>query len=217
MTYPTSLSQTLRDCADSAPEWQSMYDDFVARVGAAGAGSNAPQIGSPFPPLMLPDTRGRYRALSDANTTGLLVVSFNRGEWCPYCRHELESWRDAMPALQAAGATMAVIAGVAGGRAEALSALLDQQAAVFCDVDHGAALALGLAYYAGSDIIERYLHCGLDLADIYGSAGGFLPIPATFVVDRHSVVRYAFVDPDFRKRAEPDVVIEAVRRLTPEG
>ena len=40
---------------------------------------------------------------------------------------------------------------------------------------------------------------------------------ATFVVDAQGVVRYAFVDPDFRVRAEPMDVISVVKALGPGG
>ena len=65
------------------------------------------------------------------------------------------------------------------GRADRIEAMLDGRAIVLCDVDHGAALELGLAFHAGADLVQRYLKAGLDLADIYGTDAGILPVPAT--------------------------------------
>ena len=43
--------------------------------------------------------------------------------------------------------------------------------------------------------------------------GGFIPLPATYVVDRAGIVRYAFVDIDFTRRAEPAAVVAALKQV----
>ena len=54
---------------------------------------------------------------------------------------------------------------------------------------------------------------GVDLAERQGHEGWFLPVPATFVVDRGGVVRWAFMDVDFTHRAEPDDILAALAAL----
>ncbi len=213
MEQAIQLFDKLSRCAEDAPEWQELYDDFVGRLVMLETGKTAPEVGTPFPLLMLPDQKGRYHSLEALYADGPLVISFNRGGWCPYCVHELESWRDAMPELESAGGKLVVIVGEVSGRNDALADLMRDKATILSDVDHGAALGLGLAFYAGPELIARYYECGLDLSDIYGSYSGILPIPATFVVDQQGLVQFAFVDPDFRVRAEPSDVIEVVKRL----
>jgi peroxiredoxin len=213
MNQAGHLFEKLRRCEEDAPEWKTLYDGFVERLTMLEMGKSAPVVGMPFPDLSLPNSRGQYRTIADFLAQGPLVVSFNRGSWCPYCRHELEEWRDAMPALRAAGGNLVVIVGETGGRGAVLETLMDGTAEVLCDVDHGVALGLGLAFYAGAELLRRYLDCGLDLADVYGAQSGILPIPATFVVGVDGIVRYAFVEPDFRLRAEPRAVIGVVEAL----
>jgi len=82
---------------------------------------------------------------------------------------------------------------------------------MLCDVDHGAALATGLAFHVEDEMKERYRAFGLDLGAIYGSDGWFLPVPATYVIDGRGTVRFAHADADFRVRADPrDVAALAV-------
>lgn len=207
------LFELLRRCEEQSPEWRDLYDNFVNRLIFLETGKSAPTIGSLFPELTLPDSLGRYRDIADYCAQGPLVISFNRGSWCPFCRHELECWRDALPALNAAGGNLVVIVGEVGGRGAVLETLMNGAVDVLCDVDHGVALGLGLAFHAGTELLRRYLECGLDLADIYGTQSGILPIPATFVIDRNRIVRFAYVEPDFRRRAEPRDVIEIVASL----
>ena len=40
-----------------------------------------------------------------------------------------------------------------------------------------------------------------------------LPAPATFVIDTEGVVQWVWADWDYSKRADPDDVIEAVKKI----
>ena len=214
MKHTIQLFEKLQQCTLDNPEWTSLYDAFVGRLIMLETGHAAPETGMLFPDLVLPDHLGRYQNVSELRAAGPVVISFIRGGWCPWCSNELESWREALPALEAAGGRLIVIVGEVAGRADRVGLMLDGMATVLCDVDHGAALDLGLASHAGTEMLQRYLQAGLDLADIYGTDNGILPIPATFVVDSGGIVRFAFVDPDFRVRAEPMDVIAHIRALT---
>ena len=172
-----------------------------------------PRVGEAFPNLALPDASGRYRSILQIQDGRPLVISFNRGRWCPFCVHELQCWAAASAALVEAGGTLIVVAGEIGEGASSIQDMIGPSATLLCDVDHGAALACGLAFPVGDDLKRRYLEIGIDLAAIYGSDGGFLPIPATFVVGEDGNIRYAHVDPDFRMRAEPMDVVEFVAAM----
>jgi peroxiredoxin len=76
------------------------------------------------------------------------------------------------------------------------------------------ALELGLAFHIGPKVLAAYRGLGIDLNELYGAAAGLLPVPATFVVRSDGTIDYAFVDPDFRLRAEPENVVRIVASLT---
>lgn len=195
------------EAAVAALGFASVYDDFIARLQSLNVGKVMPRVGEVFPNFSLPDASGRYRSIQQLHDGRPIVISFNRGLWCPFCVHELQSWAVATPALEKAGGRLIVVTGEIGDGASAIQDIIGPTATLLCDVDHGAALACGLAFPVGDAMKRRYLAIELDLAAIYGSDGGFLPIPATFVVGDDGVIRYAHVDPDFRLRPEPlDVV-----------
>ena len=185
----------------------SVYDDFVARLQALDAGKVTPRVGEAFPNFSLPDASGRYRSIRQLQDGGPIVISFNRGLWCPFCVHELQSWAAALPDLQRVGGRLIVVAGEIGEGASAIQAIIGPKATLLCDVDHGAALACGLSFPVGEEMKRRYLEIELDLAAIYGSDGGFLPIPATFILGKDGTIRYAHIDPDFRLRPDPRDVV----------
>lgn len=193
--------------------WEQPANDLVARLCRHGAGSNAPRVGETFADFMLPDSHGHHVALHQLVGRGPVVLSFLRGRWCPYCTRELKTWHDAMPRLEAAGGRFVAISGETGGRAEEFRREIAPGATMLCDVDHGLATLLGLAFPIGEDLHRRYDEAGLDLGSIFGNSGRILPITATYVIDSQGVVRFAYVDPDFRVRADPSVVIAVVEAL----
>ena len=199
--------------AEPSDLWEEPINALVGQLRARKTGSNAPRVNDLFPDFMLPDSRGQHVALAGLIGHGPLVLSFLRGRWCPYCAQELKGWHDAIPRLEALGGHFVAVSAETGGRAESFRCEIAPGAQMLCDVDHGLAMLLGLAFPIGEDLHRRYVAAGLDLAAIFGNSGRILPVTATYVIDADGVVRYAFVDPDFRIRADPDVVIAAVEAL----
>jgi peroxiredoxin len=193
------------------PIWHARADRLVARLAALRQGRKAPVAGQIFPDFALPDWQGRLASLARLCRDGPVVLSFHRGLWCPWCRAELDSWHAAQPQLQAAGGRLVLVTPETGAHAAAMAARLEQRADVLCDVDAGASVAMGLAFFMGAELIRDYADAGLDLAAHYGAVSGILPIPATYVIEVGRRVRFAHVDIDFRRRADPDAVLASLR------
>ncbi|WP_156256040.1 peroxiredoxin-like family protein [Sandarakinorhabdus oryzae] len=193
------------------PIWHVRADQLVSRLQTLGCGRKAPAAGQIFPDFVLPDWRGRLTSLADMCRDGPVVLSFHRGLWCPWCRAELDSWQDAWPDLRQSGCRLVVVTPETGALAAAMAARVGEAAHVLCDVDFGVSTALGLTYFMGHDLMRAYTEDGLDLVLHYGAASGILPIPATFVIEVGRRVRFAHVDIDFRRRADPAAVLAALR------
>jgi peroxiredoxin len=212
MTIRDTLAESLRQLRDGS-RWTPIYDAFVEKARALRIGDEAPKVGDAFPDFALPDHRGRFVSLASLTAAGPLVLSFNRGRWCPFCYHELRAWADAIPALRAHGARFASVTPEIGGQAGSIAAVIGPHATTLCDIDNGVALQSGLMFHVGGEIMGLFRESGLDLAAVYGSASGFLPVPATFLIDQDRVVRYAFTDADFRVRAEPSDVLGVLAEM----
>ena len=74
------------------------------------------------------------------------------------------------------------------------------------------ARAFGVAYKLPKVVADQFKG-RLDLAKYNGDDSGELPLGVTYVIDREGIIRYAFVDADYRKRAEPSDVLAALRNL----
>jgi peroxiredoxin len=70
----------------------------------------------------------------------------------------------------------------------------------------------GLVFSLPENLIELYERMGIDLVKSQGNDHGELPVPATYVVNSNGVIVYAFVQADYTKRLEPQVVLDVLSR-----
>jgi peroxiredoxin len=191
--------------------WNLAYEDMVAELGRNGfMGQVLPQ-GAVFPDFMLPSAEGRLVSLAGALARGPVIVSFFRGEWCPFCRLMLAALTEALPEIEAAGATLLALTPETGGLALTMKQYHGARFEVLSDVDCGVGLAAGVVFRIPKLYRARMRP---DFAERHGNAGWFLPVPATFVLSDDGVVAWRFAEVDFSRRAEPAEIIAAVRSLS---
>ena len=128
----------------------------------------------------------------------------------------LTALEEALPAITARGANLAAINPETGGRAAEAKQRHDAHYEILADVDQGLGMACGVVFRAPEPYRDMLRSHGIDLEERHGHAGWFRPVPATFVVDRQAIVRWAFVDVDFTRRAEPDDILAALDAMQPD-
>lgn len=187
------------------------YDGLVARVKSGEAGASAPKTGEAIPPFALPDGHGRIHRLDELLEKGPVVLSFNRGHWCEYCRIELAALKGALGEIAATGAQVVSIMPEGGEFIARIAA--ENRFLVLADENNGYALTLNLVIWLGDRVRELYLLHELHVDQYQGNEGWFVPIPATFVIGTDGIVAARFVDPDFRRRMEIDDILAALKSL----
>jgi peroxiredoxin len=143
-----------------------------------------------------------------------VVVSFNRGHWCPFCKIELTSLAAAETELAGLAAKIVSIMPDRQSYLRPLAAELEGQITILSDIDNDYAISLGLAMWVGDQARALMEGIGWQLDAFQGNNTWFLPLPATFVVGRDGQILARFVDADFRERMEIEDVLAAVRRAS---
>jgi peroxiredoxin len=192
-------------CADA-------YDELTRRLISAKAGSSSPDAGDIMPAFALPDAKGLIHRLDKMLVKGPVVVSFNRGHWCPYCLVELNALKQGLKRIAETGAQVVSIMPDAPEYITKISAEIGDSFIVLSDRDNGYALALDLVLWLGDRLKTLFIKDKLILDDIQHNGAWFVPIPATFVVGTDGRIIARLVDPDFRKRMEIDDIIAALKR-----
>jgi peroxiredoxin len=209
-----TLSETLAALRQelSALE-RRLYDELVKRLTETATAERAVKRGDVFPEFALPGADGRFALLSDLLNLGPLVINFYRGQWCPFCSATIEAMSAAAPAIGGAGATVIGISPELGHLSFSGTHKPDLNFTMLCDLDNGVALQCGLAFRLTDDIIQDYVTDGCDLTQINGNGSWFVPIPASYIVMPDRVVSWAYVNPDFRYRINPEEILRALKEL----
>jgi peroxiredoxin len=216
-----SLSSRLSAYRDKSrelrPDIAKAYDDLVRRLETLDAGAVGPATGSIMPPFSLPDETGTMVSLNELLRRGPVVVSFNRGHWCPYCKLELRTLAASYDRIRWLGAS---VVSIMPDRAQFTADYVEKMELPFpvlSDIDLGYAMSLGLIFWVGEEVERLYKSVGVDLDKYQGCNGFFLPMAAKFIVGRDGRVTARQVNLEFRERMEPQAIIGALAELRVKG
>jgi peroxiredoxin len=212
-----SLSDDLgkiRQLASANERVSAAYEAMVSQLGRAETAGRALKVGDVMPGFLLPNVEGHLVFSDDLLRQGPLVVNFFRGNWCPYCRRTLEALEEALPTIEGAGGHLVALTPDTGSHLAAAKLGHGPSYEILSDVDGAVGLQFGVLFRAPEPYRELLAGLGIDLEARHGNAGWFIPIPATFVVEQSGVIRYAFVNVDFTRRAEPEEVVGVLRSMS---
>jgi peroxiredoxin len=194
------------------PDRLRIYEQGIDEVRQSGVVDKALKVGDRAPDFELPDATGKKVKLSELLAHGPVVVTWYRGGWCPYCNIALRGFHKSLPEIRSAGASLVAISPEAPDKSLSTAEKNHLDFDVLSDRGSKVARAYGVSYKIPKIIADQFKG-RLDLAKYNGDDTGELPLGVTYVIDRERVIRYAFVDADYRKRAEPSDVIAALRKL----
>jgi peroxiredoxin len=183
-----------------------MYERAAEALTASGIEDRVLREGDTAPDFELPDALGRPVRLADLRAKGPVIVSFYRGQWCPFCNLELRGLQRALGEVESAGATLVAISANTPDVTMSTVEKLELEFPVLSDYDNLVAKQFNLVYEMIPENIEMYLNQDRDIGTLNGTGKWELPIPATYVIDRDGIIRYAFVDLNHRRRAEPSEI-----------
>lgn len=148
----------------------------------------------------------------------VILLTF-RGGWCPYCNMYLSEMRNVIPTIRELGVDVLFLS---GDRSELLFASLREETqedidgldyTILSDADVQAATALGIAFRASEQTINRRHEKGEDIEGSSMQKHRVLPVPAVFAIDRHGVIQFVFTNVDYKIRLPADQLLAAAREI----
>ncbi|KAK9364404.1 thioredoxin-like protein [Lipomyces kononenkoae] len=215
MAQQAELSAILESFKKNAPEpvysvITKARDDFIESFDPKAA----IQVGETLPEFRLSDATGIERSSAELLANGPLLITFYRGEWCPFCNIALVGFQKIIDEIKSKGITFVAISPELPNESLSIAEKHDLKFPVLSDAGNKYAKQLGILFQQPDSLRPIFDKFGHRLAERNGDDSFIVPVPATILIDEKGVVRNTFIDPDYTKRVEPATVLEWINGLT---
>jgi peroxiredoxin len=219
-TTPGTDTRTLREIfaerkqkiAQYVPaETQAVHARVIADLRSQGLAANALAAGDKAPAFTLPDQNDKSISSDDLLHRGGLVLCFFRGRWDPFCCGQLEAMNQIVPAIEQAGATLVAISPQTVKQSFFMADQHRLRFPVLSDAGNRVARQFRLVYRVPDEQQAIYRRAFINLPFTNGDESWELPIPATYILDRDSIVLYRCAHEDYTERPEPAEILERLR------
>jgi len=197
------------------PEVQAVHARVIRELEEQRTVERALARGAPAPAFELQDQDGQRRSSQAILETRVLVVCFFRGRWCPFCVGQLEAMNLILPQIAAAGAALVAISPQTVRQSFFMADQHKLRFPLLSDGRNQVARRFGLVYQVPEYQRSVYQRAFVNLPLANGDDSWELPIPATYIVGRDDIVRYASVNPDYSVRPEPAELLDRHARPDP--
>lgn len=169
------------------------------------------EVGETAPEIDLKDQNGNSVKLYEALKKGPVVLTFYRGNWCPYCSRYLSNLNDSIQLIVDKGATFMAVSPEsaehvnesAEGLSENIKVLSDTEGKVMkdYDVDFEVSRKYQNRVLAGKQI---------SLKKFNDQEKAILPVPATYIINSEGKIIYRFFDLNYSKRASVKAILQGL-------
>ena len=150
--------------------------------------------------------------LSDLLKDGPVILMWYRGGWCPYCNLALRAMQKELPAFQEKGAQLVAISPELPDKTLSTTEKHELKFNVLSDPKNAVAEKYRVVFELTPDVAEVYQE-KFKLHEWNGDTSNRLPLAATYIIGQDGTVRWAFLDADYRKRAEPADILKVLDGL----
>ncbi|MBU0940723.1 MAG: AhpC/TSA family protein [Bacteroidetes bacterium] len=197
------------------PDFMSGVDAAIAKAKNFEEGALALKMGQKAILFELPNQEGKTVSLDSLLINGPVVLTFYRGDWCPYCNLQLRALQARLDEMQAMGASLVAISPQVPDESLTKSEISQMNFTVLSDQNASVASQYGVAWEVPEFLLSHMrVDRNLDLAKINNGNAHVLPIPATFILDKNGIIVWTYVNVDYRTRSEPQEIIEQLQKLT---
>lgn len=186
------------------------YREGIESVEKSGIVNTAKQVGDKAPDFTLNNALGKPVTLSEYLNKGKVVLTWYRGNWCPYCNLTLHELQEELSNFKAQGANLIALTPELPNESISTSEKHNLQFEVLSDVGNKVAKEYGIVFQLTDEVAEMY-NQSFDLNNHNGDESNELPLAATYIINEKGEIVYAFLDADYRHRAEPSELTDFLK------
>jgi len=162
-------------------------------------------VGDKAPNFILTNATGQSTALSDYLEKGKVILTWYRGGWCPYCNMTLKQLQHEIPNFKESGANLIALTPELPDESISTTEKNELEFEVLSDVGNKIANEYGIVFQLIDEVAGMYNNA-FQLNKHNGDESNSLPLAATYIIEQDGTISYAFLDADYRNRAEPSEI-----------
>lgn len=202
-----------RSAERTPPEIKAAAEKANEEIKATGILERAVNVGDTMPSFELADAYGKRVSSSNLLKKGPIVLVFYRGAWCPYCNLYLRGLQRRIPEFGERGAELVAISVEPPDRSLKVVENDKLNYTVLSDPGLETASRFRIVYELPEVLDGAMKGRGFDIGKYNGMKKSELPLSATYVVDTDGKIAYAFLEIDYKKRADPNDILKVLDTL----
>lgn len=207
-TLKSQLDEKKMSFEVKADEYKKrVYKEGIDAVAESGVLASAKQVGDTAPDFVLNNAVGEPVQLQEYLKKGKVVLTWYRGGWCPYCNLTLHELQLQLDNFKLNGATLIALTPELPDSSISTTAKHDLEFEVLSDVGNKVAKEYGIVFKLTDEVAALY-NQAFDMNGYNGDESNELPLAATYIIDENGKIIYAFLDADYRNRAEPSELVD---------
>lgn len=164
------------------------------------------------PDVTLQTAFGKNIRLLDLVASRPSIILFYRGGWCPYCNRQMAGLIEVEQQILDLGYQIIVISPDSPERLKEQQVSAEFDVIRLSDSNLQATREFGLAYYVPDTVAKQYkTQLGAELVTLDGESKRVLPVPSAFIADISGLVKFQYVNPNYKVRIEPQLLYYAAR------
>jgi len=142
---------------------------------------------------------------------GPVILTFYRGNWCPYCNKYLAELDENYPKMKALGANLIAISPEIPKYIEKKANKMEHPYAI---ISNGTSIMqrYKLDFQLDKRTKFKYKLFGINVSKHNGNDDYTLPVPATYVIDKNGIIVYKHFDENYKVRAKVDDILTALEK-----
>lgn len=191
---------------------KKVYQEGLDAVLESGILKSAKNVGDLAPNFVLKNALGEEVSLQSYLDKGPVVLVWYRGGWCPYCNINLHYLQEELENFKAQGANLLALTPELPDKSISTSEKHDLQFEVLSDNGNKVAREYGVVFKLTDEVAKMYNE-KFGLNEHNGDISNELPLAVTYIINIDGTIEYAFLDVDYRNRAEPKEITSFLKKM----
>lgn len=190
---------------------KEIYKKGLDSVAASGILDKALNVGDIAPNFVLNNAMGKPVELYDYLKKGKVILTWYRGGWCPYCNLTLQELQSELPEFEKNGTNLIALTPELPDKSLSTSEKHNLKFEVLSDVGNTVAKQYNIVFKL-TDGVAKIYNKSFALNEYNGDETNELPLAVTYIINENHQIIYAFVDADYRNRAEPAELTKILKK-----